>query len=95
MHQPPQRGGSGLSAAFNPLTTLSALFGTVFIGPSIWPAIEPTVWPLLTSQYDDQTAFWLAWSIRIGTFPLCYSVLRVVLMAGFTALTAFSAKRLM
>lgn len=95
MYQSPQRGSSGLPAAFGPLATITALLGTVFVGPSIWPVFEPTVLSSLTSQYDYQTAFWLAWGIRIGTFPLCYSVLRVALMAGFMALTAFSAKRLM
>ena len=95
MHQSPRRGSSGLSAAFNPLATLSALLGAIFVGPSIWPAIEPTVWQFLTSQYDHDTAFWLAWCIRIGTFPLAFTLIRLALLIGFTSLTAFTARRLM
>ena len=87
--------GGGLPGAYGPLASIAALLATVFLGPSVWPVIEAPVWSALSAQYGHQTAFWLAWAIRIASFPACYFVFRAALLAALIAFTAFTTKRLM
>lgn len=94
MYHPQSGGGGGLPAVFGPLAAITALLATIFIGPSIWPEIEPSVRQNLAMHYGYQTAEWLALAIRIGTYPLCFFVLRALLMAALMSLTALTARRL-
>jgi len=87
--------GRGLPAAYDPLIKITALIGTVFVGPSIWPLISPMVSGILVSQYSHSTAVLLAGCIRIASFPACYHLLKAALLAAAMAFTAFTTKRLM
>lgn len=89
------RSAGGLPAAYGPLANITALVGTVFVAPSIWPAIEAIVLGILVTQYSHQTAILLAWCMRIASFPACYYLLKAALLAAIIALTAFTTKRLM
>ncbi len=95
MMYPPHAGaGGGLPSFFGPLAAIVALLATIFVGPSIWPEIELSVRQNLAMHYSYQTAEWLALAIRIGTYPLCFFILRALLMAALMSLVALTARRL-
>lgn len=90
----PNRGG-GLQSAFGPVATIASLCLTVFIAPEVFPTLEPMIWQALTNQYDYQIASWLAWAIKIASYPATYVILRLAIMAGFMSLSAWAVRRLM
>ncbi|MEL6375889.1 MAG: hypothetical protein AAFQ04_01675 [Pseudomonadota bacterium] len=87
--------GSGLQSAFGPVATIASLCLSVFIAPKVYPALEPRVWQALIGQYDHHTASWLAWVIKIASYPATYVILRLAIMAGFMSLSTWAVRRLM
>ncbi|MEQ6249897.1 hypothetical protein ABMC89_13465 [Sulfitobacter sp. HNIBRBA3233] len=89
-----QMRGGGLQAAFGPVATIGALGGAVFVGPSMYPALEPLVWHALSSQYDYQTASWLSKAMQISSYPATYVILRLAILAALQTASVWAVRRL-
>ena len=92
-HPHGQRHG-GLIGVFGPLASLVALGATVFLAPSVWPAIEVPVTAKLIELYGWNTAYWLGWLVHVLTYPATFFVIRIGLIGVLTAISAYATNRL-
>ncbi|MEM6410179.1 MAG: hypothetical protein AAF683_01430 [Pseudomonadota bacterium] len=90
----PNRPG-GLLGPLNGLSILLAILATVFLTPRLWPLVAGTIWQELHALYTPSTAGYLFWGAKLAAWPLTYFAARMLIVAGFMALSLALARRRM
>ncbi|MEL6767084.1 MAG: hypothetical protein AAFP17_07885 [Pseudomonadota bacterium] len=85
----------GLAGPLNGLSIGLSLVAMVLLAPRLFPLVEDAVWQELHSLYAPSTARLRFWGAEIASWPLTYFAARMLIMAGFMALSLAIARRRM
>ncbi len=84
----------GIPGILASLTNITAIVGSIYISPVVWPLIEGLAVARLYTLYGHGTAYWLAFFLHVLVYPFVFFGIRLGVTSAITAVTVFATNRL-